>query len=139
MSTALRSFAGLRPKLLSSYKAALKSGEIVFKESELDEVEEEGIPVSTTLSYRDLLIALTNQLPAQFELRLVEGLNHKPTPQAPALSTTTEAKVVAETAKKDPFEPPYVPSLLVAEDIVKEDEDDEGQAFVVLVCSNSCP
>lgn len=49
MSTALRSFAGLRPKLVSSYKAALKSGEIVFRESELDEVEEDGIPVSPTL------------------------------------------------------------------------------------------
>lgn len=35
---------------------------------------------------------------------------------------------------KDPFSPPYVPELFVAEDTVKEEEDDEeGEAFVILV------
>lgn len=63
-------------------------------------------------------------------------MNQKPTPQTPTLSTTTEAKVDAEVVRKNPFEPPYVPSLLVAEDLVKEDDEDEGQAFVVLVRSD---
>lgn len=33
----------------------------------------------------------------------------------------------------DPFAPPYVEELFVAEDVVKEDEGDAGEAFVVLV------
>lgn len=35
--------------------------------------------------------------------------------------------------KKDPFAPPYEPELLVAEDTVKEDEQDRGESFVILV------
>lgn len=39
----------------------------------------------------------------------------------------------------DPFAPPYVEELFVAEETVKEDEDDSGEAFVVLVRMRMSP
>lgn len=38
-----------------------------------------------------------------------------------------------DAAPSDPFAPPYVEELFVAEDTVKEDEQDAGEGFVVLV------
>lgn len=64
---------------------------------------------------------------AQFEIRCALALAKKPS-----------EKDSAPAQKKDPFAPPYEAELLVAEDTVKEDEQDGGESFVVLVSSLAC-
>lgn len=62
---------------------------------------------------------------SQFELRLITTLAKKP----------VLGDVPVDEEQKDPFSPPYVPDLYVAEDTVRDpdDQDDQGESFVVLV------
>jgi ATP adenylyltransferase len=62
----------------------------------------------------------------QFEVRLAPALGKKPTKD-------DGEKDEKEEKPADPFAPPYIPDLFVAENTVKEDEDDAGEGFVVLV------
>lgn len=71
---------------------------------------------------------------SQFEVRFCPALAKKP--------TSDEAKDEADTDKPKPvdvFAPPYQPLLYVAEDTIKEDDDDEGEQFVVLVTLTRAP
>jgi hypothetical protein len=53
---------------------------------------------------------------------------------APALAKKpTKSDGEKQDKPQDPFAPPYQPDLFVAEDTVKEDEDDQGEVFAVLV------
>lgn len=42
-------FSGLGPKLKAAFAAGVKSGVVHFTESEVEEVDEDGIPVSSHL------------------------------------------------------------------------------------------
>ncbi|GAA5913945.1 hypothetical protein JCM8208_007007 [Rhodotorula glutinis] len=97
---------GLAPKLKSQYNAALKAGSLHFTDSDEIELEDEatGIP---------------------FEVRYAPALAKKPTADKAAASTASKPV--------DPFAPPYQQDLFVAEEIVKEDDDDSGEGFVVLL------
>ena len=66
----------------------------------------------------------------QFEVRLVPGLAKKP--QGEGHSADSDRKK-EDAAPSDPFAPPYIEELFVAEETVKEDENDAGETFVVLV------
>lgn len=71
----------------------------------------------------------------QFEVRFAPALAKKPTDQGKG-----EQKGERRDAPPDPFAPPYQQDLYVAEDVVKEDEHDAGEGFVVLVsCAFSSP
>ncbi|GAA5870189.1 hypothetical protein JCM3774_002616 [Rhodotorula dairenensis] len=100
-------FQGLSQKIKAQYKAARESNALVFFDSEVVELDdaETGIP---------------------FEVRLVPGLAKKP--QGDDKKDRKE-----DAAPSDPFAPPYIEELFVAEEIVKEDEDDAGESFVVLL------
>jgi ATP adenylyltransferase len=69
-------------------------------------------------------------LSEQFEVRLVPGLAKKP--QGEGHSADSDRKK-EDAAPSDPFAPPYIEELFVTEETVKEDEDDAGETFVVLV------
>lgn len=57
---------------------------------------------------------------------------------APALAQKpTKSDSEKQAKPQDPFAPPYQPDLFVAEDVVKEDQDDQGECFVVLVRERS--
>jgi ATP adenylyltransferase len=66
-----------------------------------------------------------NALPLQFEIRLAPALAKKP--------TKNDASEKKSEKPADPFAPPYIPDLYVAEDNVKEEEGDAGDDFIVLV------
>ncbi|CDR39191.1 hypothetical protein NBRC10512_007975 [Rhodotorula toruloides] len=106
---ATQPFAGLAPKIKAQYAAALKAGTLLFTESEVVELDDErtGIP---------------------FEVRFAPALAKKPTDQGKG-----EQKGERRDAPPDPFAPPYQQDLYVAEDVVKEDEHDAGEGFVVLL------
>ncbi|KPV78423.1 uncharacterized protein RHOBADRAFT_40970 [Rhodotorula graminis WP1] len=104
-------FAGLAPRLKSQYNAALKAGSLHFTDSDEVELEDEatGIP---------------------FEVRYAPALAKKPTANKDSGSTASTAD---DSKPVDPFAPPYQQDLLVAEETVKEDDDDAGEGFVVLL------
>ncbi|BGP21654.1 ATP adenylyltransferase [Rhodotorula toruloides] len=106
---ATQPFAGLASKIKAQYAAALKAGSLLFTESEVVELDDEqtGIP---------------------FEVRFAPALAKKPTHQAKG-----DQQDERRDAPSDPFAPPYQQDLYVAEDIVKEDEHDAGEGFVVLL------
>ena len=127
--------AGLGPKIKAKYADAVKDqdGGVVFTESDVIELDDEEyqIPVSTPCPAQRLLWSLTCLTTRwlQFELRYCPGLAKKP---------TSTPKDDSETDKpRDVFAPPYQSLLYVAEDTVKEDADDEGEQFVVLVSEPS--
>ena len=62
----------------------------------------------------------------QFEVRFAPALAKKPTKQDGEKE---------EEKPTDPFAPPYQQDLFVAEDTVKEEGDDQGETFAVLVSS----
>ncbi|GAA5869674.1 hypothetical protein JCM1840_000554 [Sporobolomyces johnsonii] len=100
-------FAGLGPRIKTQYAKAVRAGSVLeYTDSEVVELDDEetGIP---------------------FEVRYVPALAKKPT-----RSDTEEKK---ENKPIDPFEPPYQQDLFVAEDTVKEDGDEEGESFAVLL------
>ncbi|KAI5474523.1 hypothetical protein MNV49_003079, partial [Pseudohyphozyma bogoriensis] len=98
-------FPGVGPTIKKQYTNALKTGSLIYTESEIHEVDELGIP---------------------FEIRFAPALAKKPSAEV-APSPASAAK------KPDPFAPPYNEDLYVAEDVFKEADDDEGEAFVVLL------
>ncbi|GAA5832239.1 hypothetical protein JCM11251_004289 [Rhodosporidiobolus azoricus] len=102
-------FAGLGPKLKQQYKQALDAGTLLFTESEVIELDDEetGIP---------------------FEVRFAPALAKKPVKEP---KESEEGK--GQKKDLDPFAPPYQPDLFVVEDTVKEDAQDGGEAFVVLL------
>ncbi|GAA5899545.1 uncharacterized protein JCM6883_005256 [Sporobolomyces salmoneus] len=98
-------FPGLAQKIKQQYNQAIKNGTVLFTESEVIELEDE-----------------RTQIP--FEVRFAPALAKKP---------TKSDGEKAQEKPKDPFAPPYQPDLFVAEDTVKEDEDDRGEEFAVLL------
>ncbi|GAA6059060.1 hypothetical protein JCM10212_002031 [Sporobolomyces blumeae] len=98
-------FPGLSQKIKQQYKLALDAGSVLFTDSQVVELDDEstGIP---------------------FEVRFAPALAKKPT------KDDGERK---DENPVDPFAPPYQQDLFVAEDTVKEDEDDNGDAFAVLL------
>ncbi|GAA5887477.1 hypothetical protein JCM6882_001422 [Rhodosporidiobolus microsporus] len=103
-------FAGLGSKLKTQYSKALAAGTLLFTESEVVELDDEqtGIP---------------------FEVRYAPALAKKPSNEP---KKEDEGK---EESKEffDPFAPPYQPDLFVTEEAVKEDAQDAGEGFVVLL------
>ncbi|GAA6012630.1 hypothetical protein JCM11491_005460 [Sporobolomyces phaffii] len=97
-------FAGLSQKIKQQYAQAVKAGSVLFTESEVVELDDE-------------------QTGIPFEVRYAPALAHKP----------NKADGDAGDKPRDPFAPPYQPDLFVAEDVVKEDEHDQGESFVVLL------
>ncbi|GAA5921871.1 hypothetical protein JCM1841_000953 [Sporobolomyces salmonicolor] len=100
-------FAGLGPKIRAQYATAVRAGSVLeYTNSEVVELDDEktGIP---------------------FEVRFVPALAKKP--------TRSDAEAKKESKPIDPFEPPYQQDLFVAEDTVKEDGDEHGESFVVLL------
>ncbi|BGP12790.1 hypothetical protein JCM10213_007304 [Rhodosporidiobolus nylandii] len=98
-------FAGLGPKIKKQYAEAVRTSAVHFTESEEVELDDEetGIP---------------------FEVRFAPALAKKPLPKE------------GEAGKQqddDPLKYPGQPGLYVAEDVVKEDEQDAGEAFVVML------
>lgn len=122
-------FQGLAQKIKAQYKAARESNAVIFFDSEVVELDDEqtGIPASgKVLRMR----AVADLLSEQFEVRLVPGLAKKP--QGEGHSADSDRKK-EHAAPSDPFAPPYIEELFVAEETVKEDEHDAGESFVVLV------
>ncbi|POY71973.1 hypothetical protein BMF94_4982 [Rhodotorula taiwanensis] len=105
-------FQGLSQKIKTQFKAAKDSNAVVFFDSEVVELDDAdtGIP---------------------FEVRYVPGLAKKPQGDGGKKSAGEEKN--GDERPADPFAPPYVEELFVAEETVKEDEDDSGEAFVVLL------
>ncbi|KWU45446.1 ATP adenylyltransferase [Rhodotorula sp. JG-1b] len=99
-------FQGLAQKIKAQYKAARESNAVIFFDSEVVELDDE------------------------FEVRLVPGLAKKP--QGEGHSADSDRKK-EDAAPSDPFAPPYIEELFVAEETVKEDENDAGETFVVLL------
>ncbi|GAA5844616.1 hypothetical protein JCM3766R1_002683 [Sporobolomyces carnicolor] len=97
-------FQGLSQKIKQQYNAAIKNGSVLFTDSEVIELDDE-----------------QTQIP--FEVRFAPALAQKP----------TKSDSEKQAKPQDPFAPPYQPDLFVAEDVVKEDQDDEGESFVVLL------
>ncbi|TKA54614.1 hypothetical protein B0A53_03021 [Rhodotorula sp. CCFEE 5036] len=112
-------FQGLAQKIKAQYKAARESNAVIFFDSEVVELDDEetGIPASPSGAW-------------QFEVRLVPGLAKKP--QGEGHSADSDRKK-EDAAPSDPFAPPYIEELFVTEETVKEDEDDAGETFVVLL------
>ncbi|GAA5991750.1 hypothetical protein JCM5350_000595 [Sporobolomyces pararoseus] len=97
-------FPGLSQKIKQQYAQAIKNGSVLFTESEVVELDDE-----------------QTQIP--FEVRFAPALAKKP----------TKSDGDKQEKPADPFAPPYQPDLFVAEDTVKEDEDDRGEEFAVLL------
>ncbi|GAA5980215.1 hypothetical protein JCM10908_001577 [Rhodotorula pacifica] len=105
-------FQGLGQKIKAQYKAARERDAVIFFDSEVVELDdaETGIP---------------------FEVRLVPGLGKKPQGEGHPKADKDDGK--KDEPRADPFAPPYIEELFVTEETVKEDEDDSGEAFVVLL------
>ncbi|GAA5877143.1 hypothetical protein JCM16303_006181 [Sporobolomyces ruberrimus] len=97
-------FSGLSQKIKQQYTQALKNGSVHFTDSEVIELDDEA-----------------TQIP--FEVRYAPALAKKP----------TKSDAEKQEKPQDPFAPPYQQDLFVAEDTVKEDEDDRGEGFAVLL------
>ncbi|GAA5923118.1 uncharacterized protein JCM15063_003539 [Sporobolomyces koalae] len=97
-------FPGLSQKIKQQYAKALKAGNVHFTESEVIELDDE-----------------STQIP--FEVRFAPALAKKPTKE-------NQSEAVAPT---DPFAPPYQDDLFVAEDTLREDDNNAGEAFAVLL------
>ncbi|GAA5857249.1 hypothetical protein JCM8547_009397 [Rhodosporidiobolus lusitaniae] len=104
-------FPGLGQKIKSQYSKAKASGALLFTESAVVDLDEE--VGGTTIP---------------FEVRFAPALAKKPTKD-----DGEKKKDDASSPPPDPFAPPYIPDLYVAEDTVKEDEEDAGDQFVVLL------